>query len=88
MYNALQPGVFALSGWDLVGTLPLDRAQVRSLIRHGDTRWIERGAYDLMGASPEATQSGSGMPKAPGLYGPCPNSWPTGTRSRPGWPRC
>ncbi len=23
MYNALQPGVFALSGWDLVGALPL-----------------------------------------------------------------
>jgi hypothetical protein len=25
MFNALQPGVFALSGWDLVGALTLDR---------------------------------------------------------------
>ena len=28
MFNALQPGVFALSGWDLVGALTLDRKQV------------------------------------------------------------
>ena len=43
MYNAWQPGVFALSGWDLVGALPLQRSQVQSLIDAGDTRWIERG---------------------------------------------
>jgi trehalose synthase len=71
-FNALQPGVFALSGWDLTGTLPLERKQVRSLISHGDTRWIERGAHDLMGWNPEATQSGSGMAKAPSLYGTLP----------------
>ena len=29
MFNALQPGVFALSGWDLVGMLTLDRNQMR-----------------------------------------------------------
>jgi trehalose synthase len=28
MYNALQPGVFAISGWDLVGALPLPVATV------------------------------------------------------------
>ena len=27
MYNAFQPGVFALSGWDLVGALPLPQTR-------------------------------------------------------------
>lgn len=69
MYNAFQPGVFALSGWDLVGALPLERAQVRDLIRDGDTRWVERGAYDLMDVDPDASRSASGMPRARTLYG-------------------
>ena len=64
MYNAWQPGVFALSGWDLVGALPLERSKVKGLIGTGDTRWIERGAYDLMGAAPDAKRSSSGMPMA------------------------
>ena len=72
MYNAWQPGVFALSGWDLVGALPLDRSQVRGLIKDGDTRWIERGAYDLMDAAPDAAKSASGMPRAQALYGSLP----------------
>nr|WP_255622736.1 maltose alpha-D-glucosyltransferase [Tessaracoccus sp. OS52] len=72
MYNAWQPGVFALSGWDLVGALPLPRSEVRSLIASGDTRWIHRGAYDLLGASPDAKKSSSGMPRARALYGPVP----------------
>ena len=72
MYNAWQPGVFALAGWDLVGALPLDRSQVKSLIRDGDTRWIERGAYDLMDAAPDAARSASGMPRATSLYGSLP----------------
>ncbi len=67
-YNALQPGVFALSGWDLMGALPLDRSEVASLIRTGDTRWIERGAYDLVGENPDATASSAGMPLARCLY--------------------
>lgn len=69
MYNAFQPGVFALSGWDLVGALTLPRAQVAELLEDGDTRWIHRGAYDLMDANPEATASQAGLPKAPALYG-------------------
>ena len=72
MYNAWQPGVFALSGWDLVGALPLDRDEVKGLIASGDTRWIERGAYDLLGVAPEAKRSPSGMPRARSLYGPVP----------------
>ena len=69
-YNALQPGVFALSGWDLVGALPVDRDDVADLVSTGDTRWIERGAFDLMGHNPEANRSASGLPRARTLYGP------------------
>jgi trehalose synthase len=72
MYNAWQPGVFALSGWDLVGALTLERRQVGDLIRDGDTRWIHRSAYDLMDYQPEARQSASKMPKGIALYGPLP----------------
>jgi maltose alpha-D-glucosyltransferase/alpha-amylase len=72
MYNALQPGVFALSGWDLTGIMALDRSSVRELTSQGDTRWINRGAHDLMGTSPDATTSSAGMPRARSLYGPLP----------------
>ena len=72
MYNALQPGVFALSGWDMMGMTTLDRAQVGELTSQGDTRWINRGAHDLMGTNAEATVSASGMPRARSLYGPLP----------------
>ena len=70
VYNAFQPGVFALSGWDLVGALPLEAAQVEEMIAEGDTRWVERGAYDLTGAAPDKTASAEGLPKARTLYGP------------------
>ena len=70
MYNAFQPGVFALSGWDLVGALPLTPAQVQHLMADGDTRWIERGAYDLTGQNSGEEFSADGMPRARALYGP------------------
>lgn len=70
MYNAFQPGVFALSGWDLVGALPLNPEQLGSLLDDNDTRWIERGAYDLVDTNPDAVASAAGLPKAPSLYGP------------------
>ncbi|MGK5114868.1 MULTISPECIES: maltose alpha-D-glucosyltransferase [unclassified Geodermatophilus] len=72
MYNALQPGVFALSGWDLVGMLPLEADQVASLIAEGDTRWINRGAHDLMAFAPGTQRSDSGMPVGRTLYGTLP----------------
>lgn len=72
MYNAFQPGVFALSGWDLVGALPLEPAAVAGLMADGDTRWIHRGAYDLMGVNPGAVASAAGLPKARALYGSLP----------------
>ncbi|HEX7215209.1 MAG TPA: maltose alpha-D-glucosyltransferase, partial [Methylomirabilota bacterium] len=72
LFNAMQPGVFALSGWDLVGALTLPDDAVGSLIAEGDTRWINRGAYDLLGKHPSVTTSGSGLPRAQALYGSLP----------------
>lgn len=71
-FNALQPGVFALSGWDLVGALPLTREEVPDVIATGDTRWLSRGAHDLMGWDPHADTSPGGMPRARTLYGSLP----------------
>jgi trehalose synthase len=72
MFNALQPGVFALSGWDLCGMLTLDRKQVSRLLADGDTRWIHRAAYDLMDYRPHAHESLSQMPRGVSLYGSLP----------------
>ena len=71
-YNAMQPGVFALSGWDLVGDLTLPAAEVRARLADGDTRWINRGAYDLLGSNPGARASAEGLPRAVALYGALP----------------
>jgi trehalose synthase len=71
-YNAWQPGVFALSGWDLVGMLTVPAERVADLIASGDTRWVERGAHDLLDVDPEATRSAAGMPRGRALYGPLP----------------
>lgn len=73
MYNALQPGVFALSGWDLVGALTLPAEAVADRMVDGDTRWINRGAYDLMDVNPTATHSQAGLPRARALYGSLPD---------------
>lgn len=70
--NALQPGVFGLSSWDLVGALPIPADSVKDRIGSGDFRWINRGGVDLLGAHPEVTQSAFGLPRARALYGPLP----------------
>jgi trehalose synthase len=71
-YNAFQPGVFALSGWDLVGALTLPSAVVKERLADGDTRWINRGAYDLIGSNSRARTSAAGLPVTVALYGPLP----------------
>jgi len=73
MFNALQPGVFALSGWDLCGMLTLPPSDVAELLRGGDTRWIHRAGHDLMGVNPAATRSIAGMPRGRSLYGAIPD---------------
>jgi len=72
MFNALQPGVFSLSGWDLLGILTLDPAEIAPLLATGDTRWIHRSAYDLMGSQAETGAPRTGMPRAVSMYGPLP----------------
>lgn len=69
MFNAFQPGVVAVSGWDLVGALPLAAETVSERMVDGDTRWIQRGAYDLADVAPDATGSAEGVPRATALYG-------------------
>lgn len=69
MFNAWQPGVFALSGWDLCGALTLPGERVQQLIEGGDTRWIHRSAYDLMGYR---NDDFTGMPMGRALYGSLP----------------
>jgi maltose alpha-D-glucosyltransferase/alpha-amylase len=70
--NALQPGVFSLSSWDLVGALPIPEERVKDRIEDGDYRWINRGGVDLMGAAPDVKGSAFGLPRAQSLYGPVP----------------
>ena len=50
----------------------MPRSEVADLIAEGDTRWVERGAHDLLGVAPEADRSPSGMPRARSLYGTLP----------------
>jgi trehalose synthase len=73
MFNALQPGVFALSGWDLAGMLTLDPAEVSDLIGDGDTRWINRGAHDLIGVEEHHRRRWDRLPPGRSLYGPLPD---------------
>jgi trehalose synthase len=72
MFNAWQPGVFALSGWDLCGMLTLDPGLVSELVAEGDTRWIHRSAYDLMSYRPEGGGDESSVPSGRCLYGSLP----------------
>ncbi|MEP7036476.1 MAG: maltose alpha-D-glucosyltransferase, partial [Actinomycetota bacterium] len=71
MFNSLQPGVFSLSGWDLLGMLTVDPEKIAPLLETGDTRWIHRSSYDLMGFN-ESSQPTTGMPEAVSMYGPLP----------------
>jgi maltose alpha-D-glucosyltransferase/alpha-amylase len=70
--NALIPGVFALSSWDLVGALPIPLGAVEDRVGGGDFRWVNRGAVDLLGANPRSMASAIGLARAKTLYGPLP----------------
>jgi len=72
LYNAMQPGVFAISGWDLTGALPLPAGEIKELVSDGDYRWINRGAYDIMGINPREKVSSGNIPRAKELYGCLP----------------
>ena len=70
--NAMQPGVFGISSWDLVGALPIPKQAVAERITGGDYRWVNRGGVDLLDANPGAQHSVIGVPRAQALYGSLP----------------
>ena len=70
--NALQPGVFGVSSWDLVGALPVPLDAVKDRVGGGDFRWVNRGGVDMLGANPTAATSAFGLPRAKALYGSLP----------------
>ena len=74
MFNALQPGVFALSGWDLAGMLTLEPQEVSDLIGDGDTRWINRGAHDLIGVEEGHRRRWDRLPPGAASTARCPTS--------------
>ena len=74
MATAMQPGVFSLSGWDLVGALPLPLESVAERADDGDYRWVNRGGVDLMNVAPQADRSAFGLPRATALYGSIPRT--------------
>lgn len=71
-FNAMLPGVFAISGWDLVGALLVQPESLGSLLDDRDHRWMNRGAFDLMAADPGGTASSTGLPRATAVYGDLP----------------
>lgn len=71
--NAMQPGVFCLSAWDLVGALPLRASEVDHRLLDGDdVRWFNRGGVDVLGLHPEDARSAGGLTRAQSLYGTLP----------------
>lgn len=71
-FNALMPGAFVLTGWDLTGALPVPREAVADRLSDNDCRWLNRGAYDLLDFDPSAETSTAGLPRARTLYGSLP----------------
>ncbi len=71
MYSAMQPGIIMISGWDLVGALPLSMKDksIKKYLKQGDYRWLNRGSYDLAGLDKYAKKSASGITKAKALFG-------------------
>ena len=71
-YCAMQPGIIMITGWDLVGALPLsvNDKSIQEELKQGDYRWLNRGSYDLAGFDKNAEKSPEGITKAKALFGP------------------
>ncbi|QDP73317.1 maltose alpha-D-glucosyltransferase [Legionella israelensis] len=48
VFNGMQPGILAISGWDLTGSLPLKPSDIKDKLQDGDNRWLTRGSYFLL----------------------------------------
>lgn len=69
-FHAMQPGVFMLSGRDLMGTLPLPHGVVPAVSAKEALVQNTLGAYDLFGRTRGALLSPMGVPKAKAAFGP------------------
>src|SRR5437899_12260031 len=69
MYNAMQPGIFALSRSDLGGALTLPAQPVKTPLPDGDTRSINRRSYDPLGTNPGALKQTADPHPAQALHG-------------------
>lgn len=73
-FNALQPGLFQVSAWDLIGALQLESKDIDpEFLADGDLRWLNRGAYDLMGYSKNPGNGVTGLPMSRALFGNIPS---------------
>ena len=70
--NAMQPGVFCLSSWDLVGALPLPRSEVESDLPGGIIAGLIAARWIFSGVNPTARTSVLGLPRTRTLYDPLP----------------
>lgn len=69
-FNCIQPGVFALSAWDMLGIANLNKQQVSKWTDvDGDWRWLNRGAFDLLDNCPTTLMTPLGIPRGHSLYG-------------------
>ncbi|KAJ3449302.1 alpha-amylase family member [Anaeramoeba flamelloides] len=83
LFNAMMPGVVQISGWDLVGSLPLNLNEIRKqpqfenfvkekIDSDSDWRWLNRPTFDLLGLAKDDKKVNSspfGLPRTFALYG-------------------
>ena len=80
-FSCMQPGIFSLSIWDLVGALPFTRQELKELKLSENSPWIGKGSIDLLGKNQNQVCSFAGVPRVKTLYPsiPCqlkdPNSF-------------
>ncbi len=72
-FKAMQPGLFLVSGQDLVGTLPLSWWDMADSSRDWDVSLACRGAYSLVKSGAALPATARGIPRAKTVY-PAPDA--------------
>eukprot|EP01135_Chromosphaera_perkinsii_P011877 Nk52_evm6s2524 gene=Nk52_evmTU6s2524 len=78
VFSAIQPGIFQISAWDLLGSIQLEVEEVQEFTADGDFRWCNRPAYDLLGARGAINDAAASnvikgrpnIPKGRSVFGP------------------
>ena len=73
VFSAIQPGIFQISAWDLMGCIQLEPEEVKEMTKDGDFRWCNRPGYKIIGDN--STQQGSRfsvgqLPRGRSVFGP------------------